>query len=74
MEQTFSVATAATTSSGYGAASGAAPAVLLRDLHKSFGAVQALLGIDLRIEPGEVVAFLGRTEPARPRPSTCCSA
>jgi ABC-2 type transport system ATP-binding protein len=35
------------------------PAVELVDAHKSFGAVEAVRGITLRIEPGEVVAILG---------------
>jgi ABC-2 type transport system ATP-binding protein len=35
------------------------PALLLSGLTRSFGGVQAVRGIDLRIEPGEVVAFLG---------------
>jgi ABC-2 type transport system ATP-binding protein len=34
-------------------------AVRLIDLRKSFGAVQAVRGVDLAIAPGEVVAFLG---------------
>ena len=34
-------------------------AVQLTGLHKSFGSVQAVRGIDLTIAPGEVVAFLG---------------
>jgi ABC-2 type transport system ATP-binding protein len=58
MEQTLPVSAPAATSDR-GAASVGAPAVLLRDVHKSFGAVHAVRGIDLRIEPGEVVAFLG---------------
>ena len=29
------------------------------DLHKSFGAVRAVAGIDLRIQPGKIVALLG---------------
>ncbi|MGO1542834.1 MAG: amino acid ABC transporter ATP-binding protein [Gulosibacter sp.] len=33
--------------------------VELRDVHKSFGEVEVLHGIDLTIEPGEVVVFLG---------------
>ena len=33
--------------------------VVLRDLSKSFGAVQAVRGIDLLITPGETVALLG---------------
>lgn len=42
----------------------AAPAIELRDLRKSFalpggGAVRAVDGLDLVIEPGEIVAFLG---------------
>jgi ABC-2 type transport system ATP-binding protein len=35
------------------------PAVLLRGVHQSFGAVDAVRGIDLTVAPGEVVAFLG---------------
>jgi ABC-2 type transport system ATP-binding protein len=34
-------------------------AITLRDLHKNFGSVRAVDGIDLVIEPGEIVAFLG---------------
>jgi ABC-2 type transport system ATP-binding protein len=34
-------------------------AVSLRGLHKNFGSVQAVKGIDLDIESGEIVAFLG---------------
>ncbi|MDQ0373483.1 ABC transporter ATP-binding protein [Cellulomonas humilata] len=34
-------------------------AIDLRGLHKSFGSVRAVDGIDLAITPGEVVAFLG---------------
>ena len=36
-----------------------ADAVRLTDLHKSFGDVTAVDGIDLTIRPGEVVALLG---------------
>jgi ABC-2 type transport system ATP-binding protein len=35
------------------------PAIELAAVTKHFGAVQAVRGIDLRVEPGEVVAFLG---------------
>jgi ABC-2 type transport system ATP-binding protein len=35
------------------------PIVELRDVRKSYGAVQALAGIDLALYPGEVVAVLG---------------
>src|SRR5690349_13352236 len=41
------------------AAGRAAPAVALRGLTKRFGAVTAVDGLDLTIEPGEIVAFLG---------------
>src|SRR6478672_11737767 len=34
-------------------------AVRLNGLHKSFGGVHAVAGVDLDIAPGEVVAFLG---------------
>jgi ABC-2 type transport system ATP-binding protein len=36
-----------------------APAVALRDVRKAYGSVQAVDGITLTVEPGEVVAFLG---------------
>lgn len=35
------------------------PAVRLEQLTKSFGDVQAVRGLDLTVEPGEIVAFLG---------------
>lgn len=35
------------------------PLVEIRDLHKSFGAVQVLRGIDVTIEPGTVTVLLG---------------
>jgi ABC-2 type transport system ATP-binding protein len=34
-------------------------AVNLRDVHKSFGAVEAVRGVDLNVPSGEVLAFLG---------------
>src|SRR3954466_5175355 len=37
----------------------AAPAVALRGLTKRFGAVTAVDGLDLTVQPGEIVAFLG---------------
>lgn len=37
----------------------AGAAVDVSDLHRSFGEVRAVRGVDLRIAPGEVVAFLG---------------
>lgn len=47
-------------------ASGRAPAydaesaaIALTDVHKHFGSVRAVDGIDLTVEPGEIVAFLG---------------
>jgi ABC-2 type transport system ATP-binding protein len=35
------------------------PAVALRDLTKRFGTVTAVDGLDLTVQPGEIVAFLG---------------
>ncbi|MDI4636463.1 MULTISPECIES: amino acid ABC transporter ATP-binding protein [Halomonadaceae] len=35
--------------------------VSVKDLHKSFGDLEVLKGIDLDIEPGEVVAVIGRS-------------
>ncbi len=53
--------TTATTSVATGStrAQGDIPAVELRSVTKSFGSVEAVRGIDLRINRGEVVAFLG---------------
>src|SRR6476469_3446175 len=42
-----------------GAAVHTVPAIELMGLTKSFGAVDAVRGIDLTVAPGEVVAFLG---------------
>ncbi|NNG40510.1 ABC transporter ATP-binding protein [Flexivirga sp. ID2601S] len=36
-----------------------APAIALAGLRKSFGTVEAVKGLDLTVQPGEVVAFLG---------------
>ena len=38
---------------------GRPPVVELRAARKRYGQVEALLGVDLTIEPGEVVALLG---------------
>jgi ABC-2 type transport system ATP-binding protein len=43
-----------------GAVHGSAPlAIALRGIHKSFGSVQAVRGVDLAVRSGEVIAFLG---------------
>src|SRR5881397_3009546 len=44
---------------GSSAVSTAAPAVALRGATKRFGAVTAVDGLDLTVQPGEIVAFLG---------------
>ena len=41
------------------AAEPARPMVSIRDLHKSFGALQVLKGIDVDVKPGEVVCVIG---------------
>ena len=48
--------TAATTA---GSRAATAPAVEIHDLRKSFGSVQALDGLDLTVEAGQVAGFLG---------------
>jgi ABC-2 type transport system ATP-binding protein len=40
-------------------AGGQSPAIELHDIHKSFGPVRAVDGIDLSVASGEIVAFLG---------------
>src|ERR1700759_120923 len=40
-------------------ARGTLPAIALRGLTKRFGPVTAVDGLDLTVEPGEIVAFLG---------------
>ncbi|MBW3609303.1 MAG: ATP-binding cassette domain-containing protein, partial [Actinobacteria bacterium] len=37
----------------------AAPAILVRDLHKSYDNVRAVQGIDFEVAPGEVFGLLG---------------
>ncbi|HEY3186963.1 MAG TPA: ABC transporter ATP-binding protein [Solirubrobacteraceae bacterium] len=39
--------------------SSAAPAILVRDLHKSYGELHAVRGIDFEVAPGEVFGLLG---------------
>ena len=40
-------------------ANASSPAIVVRGLRKSYGAVEAVRGIDLRVERGEVLALLG---------------
>jgi polar amino acid transport system ATP-binding protein len=40
-------------------ASNSAPLLDVRGLHKSFGALEVLRGIDLTVAPGERIAILG---------------
>jgi len=37
------------------------PAVLIEDVHKSFGKLEVLKGVSLSVEPGQVVALIGRS-------------
>lgn len=51
-------------------------AIELQQLRKTFrspgGHVEAVSGIDVVIEPGEIVAFLGPNGAGKPPPSTWC--
>jgi ABC-type sugar transport system ATPase subunit len=49
--------------------SGPPPVVELQHARKRYGDVEALRGVDLVTGPGEVVAMLGPTAPARQRRS-----
>ena len=37
----------------------ALPAIIVRQLTKSYGSVEALRGLDLEVQPGEIFGFLG---------------
>jgi polar amino acid transport system ATP-binding protein len=37
------------------------PAVLIDDVHKSYGSLEVLKGVSLAVEPGQVVALIGRS-------------
>jgi len=37
------------------------PAVLIEDVHKSYGSLEVLKGVSLAVEPGQVVALIGRS-------------
>ena len=43
----------------------------VRDLHKAFGAVQAVDGVGFVARDGEITGLLGPTAPARPPPCAC---
>jgi putative spermidine/putrescine transport system ATP-binding protein len=53
------VAGAASTAANKRTSSGNGTPVEFRDVHRIFGAMSALTGLSLRIEPGELVALLG---------------
>jgi ABC-2 type transport system ATP-binding protein len=58
-EQRPGIPVRSTAPRGAAAPAGGLAAVSLRNVHKSFGDVQAVRGIDLTVRPGEIVAFLG---------------
>ena len=41
------------------------PVILAKDLVKTYGNVHALKGMNLRVDSGEIVAFLGRNAPEK---------
>jgi len=43
------------------------PAIALRQITKAFGAVAAVKGVDLSIQPGETVALLGPNGAEKPQ-------
>jgi ABC-type phosphonate transport system ATPase subunit len=48
-----------------------APLLIGRGLHKSFGPIPALRGVDISVAAGEVLAVMGPAAPASP---PCCTA
>jgi ABC-2 type transport system ATP-binding protein len=58
MSEGTALTTGPTTAAGR-STSAVAAAIRLTDVHKHFGSVRAVDGIDLTVEPGEIVAFLG---------------
>lgn len=54
--------------------SDAEPLVRFRDVHKSFGALEVLRGIDLDVMPGQVVALIGRSGSGKSTALRCINA
>ena len=47
------------------------PAVLIDDVHKSYGSLEVLKGVSLAVEPGQVVALIGRSGSGKPTLLRC---
>lgn len=50
------------------------PLVELRDIHKSFGAIEVLKGVSLSLEKGEIVAVIGRSGSGKSTMLRCINA
>ena len=47
------------------------PAITIEGLHKSFGRLEVLKGIDVAVDRGEVICVIGPSGSPSPGPSAC---